>query len=52
MSSRDEFEIVTGTTEFFPGLFVLTTPHLNPSTGTQEFSIRDPDGYYVSISAL
>jgi catechol 2,3-dioxygenase-like lactoylglutathione lyase family enzyme len=27
-------------------------PHLNPSTGTQEFSIRDPDGYYVSISAL
>jgi catechol 2,3-dioxygenase-like lactoylglutathione lyase family enzyme len=27
-------------------------PHLNPSTGTQEFSLRDPDGYYVSLSAL
>lgn len=26
--------------------------HLNPSTGTMEFSLRDPDGYYVSISAL
>jgi catechol 2,3-dioxygenase-like lactoylglutathione lyase family enzyme len=27
-------------------------PHVNPSTGTNEFSLRDPDGYYVSISAL
>jgi catechol 2,3-dioxygenase-like lactoylglutathione lyase family enzyme len=27
-------------------------PHLNPSTGTTEFSLRDPDGYYVTISAL
>jgi catechol 2,3-dioxygenase-like lactoylglutathione lyase family enzyme len=27
-------------------------PHLNPSTETQEFSVRDPDGYYVTISAL
>lgn len=27
-------------------------PHVNPSTGTSEFSIRDLDGYYVSISAL
>jgi catechol 2,3-dioxygenase-like lactoylglutathione lyase family enzyme len=27
-------------------------PHLNPSTGTQEFSVRDPDGYYVTISAI
>jgi predicted enzyme related to lactoylglutathione lyase len=26
-------------------------PHLNPNTGTMEFSLRDPDGYYVSISA-
>jgi catechol 2,3-dioxygenase-like lactoylglutathione lyase family enzyme len=26
-------------------------PHLNPSTGTMELSLRDPDGYYVSISA-
>ena len=27
-------------------------PHLNPNTGTMEFSLRDPDGYNVSISAL
>jgi len=27
-------------------------PHLNPNTQTQEFSLRDPDGYYVTISAL
>ncbi len=27
-------------------------PHINPSTGTMEFSLRDPDGYYVTISAL
>jgi hypothetical protein len=25
---------------------------VNPSTGTMEFSLRDPDGYYVTISAL
>ena len=27
-------------------------PHLNPNTGTKEFSLRDPDGYYVTINAL
>jgi hypothetical protein len=27
-------------------------PHVNPSTGTIEFSLRDADGYYVTISAL
>jgi predicted enzyme related to lactoylglutathione lyase len=27
-------------------------PHVNPSTGTVEFSLRDPDGYYVTVSAL
>ena len=26
-------------------------PHLNPNTKTFEFSVRDPDGYYVTISA-
>lgn len=25
-------------------------PHVNPNTRTREFSLRDPDGYYVSIS--
>lgn len=27
-------------------------PHLNPSTQTREFSVRDLDGYYVTVSAL
>lgn len=27
-------------------------PHVNPSTETQEFSLQDPDGYYVTINAL
>jgi catechol 2,3-dioxygenase-like lactoylglutathione lyase family enzyme len=27
-------------------------PGLNPGTGTREFALRDPDGYYVMISAL
>jgi hypothetical protein len=27
-------------------------PHANPNTRTEEFSLRDPDGYYVTISAL
>ena len=29
-----------------------TEPHVNPNTQTREFSLRDPDGYYVTISAL
>jgi hypothetical protein len=27
-------------------------PHVNPNTQAREFSLRDPDGYYVTISAL
>ena len=27
-------------------------PHTNPATGTYEFALRDPDGYYVMISAF
>jgi catechol 2,3-dioxygenase-like lactoylglutathione lyase family enzyme len=27
-------------------------PHLNPNTKTMEFSLRDLDGYYVTINAL
>ncbi len=27
-------------------------PHVNSNTRTKEFSLRDPDGYYVTISAL
>ena len=27
-------------------------PQTNPVTGTREFALRDPDGYYVMVSAL
>ena len=27
-------------------------PHSNSNTGTREFALRDPDGYYVMVSAL
>lgn len=27
-------------------------PSINPNTGTMEFALRDPDGYYVMVSAL
>jgi catechol 2,3-dioxygenase-like lactoylglutathione lyase family enzyme len=27
-------------------------PHLNPNTQTREFSVRDLDGYYVTINEL
>ncbi|MGA9025491.1 MAG: VOC family protein [Steroidobacteraceae bacterium] len=27
-------------------------PHVNPATGTMEFALKDPDGYYLMISAL
>jgi hypothetical protein len=27
-------------------------PHLNPHTQAWEFSLRDPDGYYVTVSAF
>ena len=27
-------------------------PHVNPNTRTREFSLRDLDGYYVTINAL
>ena len=27
-------------------------PSRNPATGTMEFALRDPDGYYVMVSAL
>src|SRR5262245_842584 len=26
--------------------------HVNPNTQTREFSLRDPDGYYVTMSSL
>lgn len=34
------------------GVRLEEEPHVSPNTGTKEFSLRDPDGYYVMISAL
>jgi catechol 2,3-dioxygenase-like lactoylglutathione lyase family enzyme len=34
------------------GLHLDAEPHLNPNTRTMEFSLRDPDGYYVTLSSL
>jgi catechol 2,3-dioxygenase-like lactoylglutathione lyase family enzyme len=34
------------------GLRLEEEPHLNANTQTHEFSLRDPDGYYVTISAI
>ncbi|WP_295683658.1 VOC family protein [uncultured Nevskia sp.] len=31
---------------------LVDEPQMNPNTGTEEFTVRDPDGYYVMISAL
>lgn len=28
------------------------SPTLTPNTGTEEFSLRDPDGYYVTFNAI
>lgn len=27
-------------------------PHTNPNTRSREFSLRDPDGYYITISEI
>ena len=32
------------------GVVLTEEPHLNPNTGTMEFSLRDPDGYFVTVS--
>ena len=34
------------------GVRLEEEPHVNPNTQTTEFSLRDPDGYYVTLSAL
>jgi|SRR5881394_3205618 len=34
------------------GIRLEEEPHVNPNTRTMEFSLLDPDGYYVTVSAL
>jgi len=46
----DDFDAVVQRTRAL-GLPLEEEPHRNPKTETMEFSLRDPDGYYVTISA-
>jgi catechol 2,3-dioxygenase-like lactoylglutathione lyase family enzyme len=47
----DEFDVALRSVRTL-GVKLEEEPHVNPNTGTQEFSLRDPDGYCVTISAL
>ncbi|MEQ1693205.1 MAG: VOC family protein [Gemmatimonas sp.] len=46
----DEYEVVLNRARALVARFE-EAPHVNPNTRTEEFSVRDPDGYFVSISA-
>ena len=47
----DDYEMALGRARALVTRFE-EEPHVNPNTETMEFSLRDPDGYYVTISAL
>ena len=47
----DDFDAALSKARAFAGE-LAEEPHENVNTGTKEFSLRDPDGYYVTISAL
>jgi hypothetical protein len=47
----DNFDVALPTARALVGQ-LDEEPHVNPNTGTSEFSLRDPDGYYVTISSL
>lgn len=47
----DDFDAALGRARALGGRFE-EEPHVNPNTRTSEFSLRDPDGYYVTISAI
>jgi hypothetical protein len=47
----DDFDMALKRARALVGRFE-EEPHVNPNTQTREFSLRDPDGYYVTISAL
>ncbi|NKF21925.1 VOC family protein [Solimonas marina] len=47
----DDFDAALARARMLAGR-LTEEPHLNRATGTQEFALRDPDGYYVMISAL
>jgi len=45
----DDFELTLERVRAL-GVRLDEEPHLNPNTQAHEFSLRDPDGYYVTIS--
>ena len=47
----DDFALTLQRARSF-GIRFAEEPHVNPNTQTMEFSLRDPDGYYVTISDL
>jgi catechol 2,3-dioxygenase-like lactoylglutathione lyase family enzyme len=47
----EDFDSVLTRARALVGL-LTEEPHVSANTGTREFSLRDPDGYYVSISAV
>ena len=47
----DDFDMALNRARALVGRFE-EEPHVNTNTQTKEFSLRDPDGYYVTISAL
>jgi hypothetical protein len=47
----DDFDLALQRARALVGKFE-EEPHINPGTRTAAFSLRDPDGYYVTISAL
>jgi catechol 2,3-dioxygenase-like lactoylglutathione lyase family enzyme len=47
----DDFDLALQRARLLVGQFE-GEPHVNPNTQTREFSLRDPEGYYVTISAL
>jgi catechol 2,3-dioxygenase-like lactoylglutathione lyase family enzyme len=47
----DDFEATLGRARQLVDRFA-DEPRVNPNTLTSEFSVRDPDGYHVTISAL
>jgi hypothetical protein len=47
----DDFDLTLQNTRSLTTRFE-EEPHVNPNTQTREFSLRDPDGYCVTISAM
>ena len=47
----DDFDVAVQRARILVGRFE-EEPRQKPNTGTTEFSVRDPDGYYVTISAV